>query len=530
MKKMNLNFVVAILSVIMVAFVASCDPDDPKPETKSYVPVLGTDFAFTVDANTVNFTSTLAGTVWFRNISEAKDISVSGGVASTNIALKGEYPFTCNVIAEDGLTYTSDTFKVTIAQDDLSFLNEGIWKALTGGTPGYNKKWRLDDFTSAKGVNYSKYFKGSIGFIDPTTGTCNGVMKTNTQWGTYATDYPDWFDGVMDLPEDATISFNGATGTAKLDMVKGIKGSGASAEYWTEVVEGAFSLEIADTTGYTEVSISSVATNTGGTYSTQLAKVSFSSSLRFPLDMGVLLDNRFDESTLQSGFTILSCTDSAMVVYAWRQREWGNDSKWGHLFMFICDDYKYTYNDPDQVVAPERPVKTDGAFEVGTYKLADVPGFWVGWEPYVSKNDTWTTDGNKNEFLLNMVQWWSFGDPAAYLTADGKALNAEGQTIVDAAYAAYSSQTIEITATNIIVNYKNYDGLDTTYNTTYTVANGVVTFGEPISIYAISPSLNNVTEVYFLDNQFTSGILIGIDNVDATQQKYESTVINLIKQ
>ena len=203
------------------------------------------------------------------------------------------------------------------------------------------------------GVNFSKYFKGSIGFINPADGTCNGVMTTNTQWGSYATDYPDWFNGVMDLPEDATISFDGAAGKAKLVMTKGVKGSGATAQVWSETVEAGFTLNISDTAGYTEVKIPSVTNNSGGTYGTQLAKVSFVAPLRFPMDMGVLLDNRFDDDVLQNGFTILSCTDSAMVVYAWRQREWGKDSKWGHLFFFICDDYTYTYDDPD--AAPDRP-------------------------------------------------------------------------------------------------------------------------------------------------------------------------------
>lgn len=441
MKKMNLNFVVAILSVIMVAFVASCDPDDPKPETKSYVPVLGTDFAFTVDANTVNFTSTLAGTVWFRNISEAKDISVSGGVASTNIALKGEYPFTCNVIAEDGLTYTSDTFKVTIAQDDLSFCESGLFKALTGGA-NKTKTWALD---TAK-----VFFHNPLDFY----GDSEIGGAADNIWGPWGgTSLYDWGG----YPETGNIVFDCATGKATVNLNGEVKTAVFSMSVYERPADF---LTLTDGKTLWENMITGKYSYLGA-LSAQMADITFSDGLRFPMDGGRIADNQFLESDL-ANVKIMHLSDSAMVVRVKRTYEGVDEngaqkeSKCWLLYNYVVSEYTYAKEE----FTYSEAVKTSftAADLIGTWKYAAMPQGWVAF----------TATGNKGTVIpAHLFGKWDTRE----------------QAVTDLVSWGNANADSIFTANDALEFVFNADGTCTLNGiaNTYTVANGVVTFNTALT-------------------------------------------------
>ena len=507
MKKMKFKVLIALMSILAVGFVSSCKEDDPVVEPVSNIPVLDEDFAFTVVNNDVNFTTSLIGNVWFKNETSGTEYVVADGVVSVNLPKMGSYPFTCNTLIE-GETFTSDTFIVAILQDDLSFLESGLWKALTGGTAGYNKSWRLDDFTSQDGVNFCKYFKGSIGYVSPDDLKCNGILKTNAQWADWSGDYPSFFDGVQDLPEDATISFDGATGKVKLAMTKGIKtnGAGEASEYWTETVEGAFSLEVVDTVDFEEVNIQSVSAQSGGTYGDQAASVSFSSPLRFPIDMGLMIDGAFDDEVLQDGFKILSCTDSAMVVFAWRQYSGGEPNVWGHLFFFICDDYTYS---SEQFTYSE-PIKTSftAADLVGTWKYADVAQDWISWDALGDKGTV------INAACLNA--WATRADMITTLSSWNGSDVTETFTTNDANEYVFNSD-----GTCTLAGIAN----------TYSVSNGVIAFGTELTteFQVVFITLTGTT-VTIADPKEGTGYDVGIWLGQRNGDKTEYSCVHLVKQ
>ena len=72
--------------------------------------------------------------------------------------------------------------------------------------------------------------------------------------------------------------------------------------------------------------------------------------------------------------------------------------------------------------------------------------------------------------------------------------------------------------------------VETTYTTTFTQANGVITFAAPVSLWTINASIDNVTEVYIIPGLFTTGIALGVDNIDVAKASYQTKLQNWIKQ
>ena len=536
MKKFNFNYVTVLLGVLMMVFITSCK-DDNGEETIDYTPVLNKNFSFTVNANDVVFTTTIPGNVWFTV--EGTDYPTVDKTVTVNLPLKGTYPVTCSTLGS-GVTLTSAAFDVVIEADDLSFLEEGIWKALTGGADG-NKVWILD--------MEKKYFHNPLDFYGDEEA---GGTSTNI-WGPWGgTDIYGWGS----TPEVGEITFNGVTRNATLTLTEGVNADGTSVakadgtgyEYGKNATsrvgtfEGTFSM-----TSYERdanfLILSSGATLwenmlTGqykylGELSEEMADITFAEGLRFPLDINRVGEQQFLPEDLMN-VKIMHCSDSALVVRVKRTYE-GFDASGNHteskcwlLYNYIVKGYDYP---EDVFVAPDRPA-TSGTLEDGTYKLAEIPGFYYNWIT-LALGDTWT---ELDAYKKNMAEWWALGNPAETMT-DGE-INEVGQARWDAAYSAYTAQTIVVSGSNITVNYKGINVwganptelIDSTYVTTFTSAGGVITLAAPISVYTPNAAFDNVSELYILPGLFTTGIAIGLDNIDEANKKYETKLQNWIKQ
>ncbi len=534
MKRTNLKILGTFLTAMMLLLVA-CDKDDKTGGGDDPVkPVLDTNFFFDVDGNDVTFTTTLTGTTWVINSASGSQHNLENNEVVVNIPLEGIYEFVCYTLV-DGSPVASDPFDVEIEQTDLTFLESGFWKDLTGGPEG-GKVWRLDDFMSTGGNEYNKYFSNSLNYyqyFEDTPDDSWGPFGHNLYAGDWTTNF-DEYTTVTPGPEIGTISFDGATMTAKLIMEDGVDlstGLAAAYESETQVV-----IEVQEEVyGYK----TTLEEAYGMTFSDEWATVKFTAPTRMPLDKGRVATGEFTtdgEGTLYN-VTIISCTDSAMCVAVERVYEVGgpdvedNESACTLLYNFICDDYDYTYDDPDAFVAPDRPA-TSGTLEEGTYKLAEIPGYYYDWSSLAFGN-TWET---LDAYKMNMAEWWCLGNPAETL-ADG-AFTTEGQARWDAAYSAYTSQTIEVSGSSVTVNYKGIDVwsdtptalIENTVATTFTAEGGVITFADSISVYCPNAAFTKVKELYIIPDVLSSGIAIGFDNINEASYSYQSQMQNWIKQ
>jgi len=510
MKKFNFNYVTVLLGVLMMVFITSCK-DDNGEETIDYTPVLNKNFSFTVNANDVVFTTTIPGNVWFTV--EGTDYPTVDKTVTVNLPLKGTYSVTCSTLGS-GVTLTSAAFDVVIAADDLSFLEEGIWKALTGGADG-NKVWRLDDFMSVGGNEYNKFFTSALKYYQ-FTGDGDASSWHNGGHNLYKGDWTGFAaHNVNDSgPEIGTITFNGVTRKAKLVMESGVDLSNGETSASYEV-EGSMSLTIqSEAYGYK----TDLESEYGMTFSDEWAKLSFVAPVRMPLDKGRVKLGEFTDETLYN-VAIISCTDSALIVSVERVYEAdGSENHCRLLYNFICDNYEYTYDDPDlaEVFTYTEPVKTSFTANdlVGTWKYADMPQGWIAWDAAGDQGTNipahmfgkWDT----REQVVADLTSWGFTDPDAVFTA------AEGNT-----YVFNNDGTCTL---NGVAN-------------TYTVANGVITFGTALAgtEWSLCWLALSGTELKAIDVQYYGdaveaytplGIWIGQQN----EAKNEYKAVQLVKQ
>ncbi len=130
------------MSVSVLFFTACKDDKTDEPTKQTLVkPVYGEHFTVQVDGNNVILACTMeaaAAVIWSVNDKEYSEKTVT-----VNIPTKGTYAVVLSV-SSDGLTYLeSDPYEFEIETSDLSFLESGFWKDLTGGPEG-GKVWVLD--------------------------------------------------------------------------------------------------------------------------------------------------------------------------------------------------------------------------------------------------------------------------------------------------------------------------------------------------------------------------------------------------
>jgi hypothetical protein len=424
MKKFS--FLLSMFALIFaVVLVSSCKKDDPDPDPVDHTPVLGTDFTFTVNENTVNFTTTLSGNVWVKNINSGVTTNFTDGACSVFIPLAADYPFTCNVLV-DGVEYASAEFNVKIDNDDVSYLNEGLWKHLSGGA-GNTKTWRMD--MNSDGV--CVYFDGPLYYSgaenDPYWAwdvyelpyDLNGtLMETYFNW---SPSYPDntW---IMAAQDYGTITFSGN------DLI---------------AVTNKFGVE-----------------ETGSfTFDTTTMKLDLT-TVTLPTDTSRINEGQVVE---WGKIRVFSLTDSSMQLGLKRVYEGFNDdgsqkeSKWTLVYNFVCNDYDYPM--PEQFTY-EETVNTSFTKDdlVGTWKYGEVPMGWIAWE----KNGDQGT-----HFPAHLYEKW-------YTTADVvTTLSSWGATFADSLFTANSTKEYVFNADGSC----SLNGEDNTF----TVTDGVISFGNALT-------------------------------------------------
>ncbi len=535
MKKVNFRLMTVLMSALMLVFMNSCKDDSNDDEEDTVTkPVLDENFFFTVDGNDISFTTTLSGTVWFWNCTTETQIDVTDGAASTSISTEGSYPFTCNTLIS-GETYASDTFYVDIETTDLSYLDEGLWLALTGGSASEGKTWVLDDFLSSEGNEYNKYFANALNyyqyFEDESEGTSWGPFGHNLYFGDWTTNFGE--HTTDSTPEIGSITFDGVNLKATLKMDDGWDFESSSFTSFEEATTFVLTIQD-DEYGYK----STLEESYGFELSDEWATLKFSAPVRMPMDKGRVSAGEFtyDDAGTIFNVTIVSCTDSALLVGIDRVYEVdGTSSEATLLYNFICSDYTYTYDDPDAFVAPDRPT-TSGALEDGTYMLAEIPGYYYDWSS-LALGDTWD---DLDSYKSDMASWWCLGNPSNTVDDNGDFTD-WGTQVWDSAYKAYSTQSIVVSGSNVTVTYKSinpwYSTADScstitteTMTTTFTQADGVITFADPINVYTPNAAISSQTELYIIPSVFDSGIAIGHDNINEDEKSYQTLMQNWIKQ
>jgi len=329
----------------------------------------------------------VASSVWVTNTVSNVTTDFVDGVCNVFLPKAGTYAFTCSDLI-NGQTYTSEPFNIVIDQDDLSFLNTGIWKALTGGADG-NKVWVLDiadvvtttiddaGVESNTSVKKSSYFHNPLDFYgeEGIGGNDNGA------WGPWGgTSIYDWGG----TPENGEITFDGVGGTVKL-TVDGVETSGTFTMTNYDRNPNFLTIPAANAGG-TDMSLwDYMLEKTGykslGSLSSEMGNVAFSDGLRFPMDIGRLTND--DNATNPSQFldedlknvTIMHCSDSGLIVRVKRTYEGDSESKCWLLYNYVVKGY--SYSKPSLT----HPVKTNltTADFVGTWKVTAVPIDWISW-------------------------------------------------------------------------------------------------------------------------------------------------------
>lgn len=499
MKKTKLNLLLVLLSAFALAITTSCKDDENDDPVDDGTPKLDVNFFYDVNDNDVTFTTTLSGNVWFTDETSGTEYPAEGGSVVVNIPLKGDYPFTCNTLVE-GAPVSSEEFFVPIEKDDLSFLETGVWNALTGGVDG-NKTWVLDvreitttviddAGTETTSTAYkSAYFHNPLDFYgDEEAGGADGA------WGPWGgTSIYDWGG----TPEDGEISFDGVERKATL-VIDGVSAE-ASFSMQTYERDPDFLTIPAENTGGDAMSLwDYMLEKTGysnvGKLSEQMADLTFSDTLRFPMDKGrlnndgnVTYPNQFLEEDLKD-VTLMHATDSALVVRVKRTYEGDAESKCWLLYNYIVKEYDYGVTVPNT-----HPVVTDLTADdlAGTWKVATIPMNWI----------SWSTKDVMNE--------WATRDE---IIATGWAATEESLAAADEVrltFATDGSCTINGTETTFEINKGGY-----------------IAFADSVNIPACAITLAG-KNIYGVDvASSTEGIWLGQNN----GTKEETSAIHIIKE
>jgi hypothetical protein len=462
----------AALGLFMATTFVACDnsSDDPTPTPTDPTPVIDVNFKYEVKANTVTFTSLYAAGTTVSWLNVATKATSSESVFVTTISQKGDYKFVFSVMV-DGTFYPSDTFKVTIAQDDLSFLNYGYWKLLTGGQ-GKTKTWKMDINKDGE----CKYFDGPLYY----SGT-----DTNPYWA--------W--DVLSLP----YTLNGTEMTTYFNWSPKYSGNTwlmSAQDYGTITFKGD------DKTVST--SKFGVAANGTFTFDTATMKMVLA-GVTFPTDTQRINAGQFTDLY---NVRIFSLSDSAMQVGIKRVYEGTNtdgtpkESKWTHVYNFIVDGYTYI---PETFTYTE-PVKTTAvaADLVGTWVYDAIAFDWIGW-PYVG-----TKGSTANPRRLN-----SYTDNAGIVATGWAATQAQ----LDAANA--KTFVFNADGSCVLAGVKN----------TYKVSNGVITFGTALADELTINSINmSGATIKVVDVWEGTGAETGIWLGNQNGTNNESSCVHLVKK
>ncbi|MBN2212887.1 MAG: hypothetical protein JW723_01470 [Bacteroidales bacterium] len=466
MKRIEFKLLFVFLSAFML-MLSSCEKDENGEESK--IPVLNKDFSYTVDENDVTFTTSLVGTVIFKDCTTGTEYQPVDGSVVVNLPVAGTYPFICNTIIE-GIAYNSDTFDVVITQSDLTYLESGLWLYLTGGhTAGVanEKTWRLDMNAAGKCV----YFAGPLYYSGYSVGD-----DRREEWVYWAWNV---------LPEQLPYTVNGQEMTSFFNWEPDYPGNTwimPAQDYGTITFDGVAKTVSTAVFGVTE----------NGTFNLdpETWKLTIT-GVTLPIDTGRLNEGQYEETNLQN-LRIFSLSDSAMQIGIKRSYEGGDESKWVNVYNFVCDDYDYPV--PEEFTFEEAPKTSVTATDlVGTWKIGDVPMGWIG---YTKVGDQGTT------IPARLFEKW---DDRTEVVAT---LSSWGLDKIDSVFTANDAFTYVF----------NGDGSCTLNGVAnnYSVSNGIITFTT-----ALTTEFSMVTS--WLNHTLTGTAVTIIDvNNYGSEEEYEA--------
>ncbi len=543
--------------------ITACDDDDKNTNTEepteiSTKPVKDTDFTVSVSGNTVTVTTTLTyGNMWVTyNDTQYK---LTDGSVTITIPTAGVYEMTFSYYNDK--TFTSDVFSVEITATDLTFLDEGIFKTLTGGKAVYEaatadengykftRSWRLDAFLSEIGVEYTKSgCAGGVGFFGDGTDAwwaCAGSYKGS--WQNDATN------NITDCAEDATIAFDPVNNVVKFTVVTaydttyvaGMKanagayanGKLAAGTYYTQFTYN----EVAEQYGSAGAA-AVIASNANTTLSDSYLEIKFAKTeigsngfVRMPLNKiyagwTSIFENQFLNIKLMTN-------ETGNVLHAVLGRSVDGGAKAGDsegdncllFYTYVSDELDaanaYTYEIPsytvDNVLASSVEVSAiQGKWTIVT---AGSPFGWVNW----ANNMVYDAWADFETAANTVLGWWAFGNPDEEATVAKK----------DATIAAYTGTYVNLKSDGTyVINDAMNEYVDGAYvakefSGTYTYSGGYITFSDDITLTCASVTLSG-KEFYIVapegnasagndgeaDNDaVTGGLWIGQTNGDKTE-------------
>lgn len=489
MNKLKFFVSAGLIGLLTVTAFFGCKEKDDSPATPSITtPVLDKDFTVTVTGNNVVFTSKYDASIaalWTGVDDASKVYGSSLQVYNLVISKKGTYKFTLTVTDASGNNFTSEPFTVTIEKDDLSFLNYGVWKKLSGGA-GKTKSWRMDmrKLEGADQILNSIYFDGPVFY--------SGYENADK-----TVSLPYWSWDVLTLP----VTVNGVEQTSFFNWSPAYKDNGwlmAANNYGTITFKGD------DMTAST--SKFGVSANGAFSFDTATMKLTLT-NVTLPIDTARVNEGQFPDPY---HLRVYSISDSAIQIGIKRVYEGKNtdgtpkESKWTMIYNFICSDYTWAEPKPEVFTYTE-PVKT-------SFTKADLVGTW--------KYDV---------IAFDWIGWIGIGDKGT--TTDAKRLNSytDAASIVALGWAATQAQLTAAYAQSFVFNADGTCTINGIANT-YSVTDGVITFGtalgSELGVGAISVTGTTAKIVDVKSGVgFDTGIWIGNQN----GAKNESACVHLVK-
>lgn len=396
-------------------------------------------------------------------------------IDTCKIPFSGTYKFVYGVESAGGLVQ-ADTVTLNITTNNLSYVNDPLWTKLSGGV-GNEKTWYLD--LNANAV--SKYFAGPLYFYGTQDSWLSaalyaaGKSTADVQKALSITDTWNW---CPDYSGNSWLMTAADFGSMTFDLKSGA-----------------------------HVTINHLTIPARGTEHGTYMLDQTAHTLKIT-DAGILHDiGREANATQWGNCKVLSLTDNSMQLAVLRDKPSGTDGPCLMVYNFISKDYSDNWT--PKVVTYAEPIKTSFTQKdlVGTWKYDLVGQNWISWEVKGSgtggsQENNWFT---RTDMITTLVSWG--GSASTFTNADANTyvFNADGTC--------------------------NLNGVANTYS----VVNGTITFGTPLTgnewslVYiSLTGSTVNVLNVTSIGTTAytSSGIWIGQRN----GTKNEDQAVQLVKQ
>lgn len=419
---------VAIVALGVVALAFSCNKDDDDDPVVNDAPVLGVNFNYSVDANVVTFTTTLAGNVWWTN--SGTDYPAVDKRAEVAFAEAGTYTFTCSILV-NGVTLTSDPFNVVVEVGDATIYDTDYWKNLTGGY-GEKRGWVLDV--------EAKVHAGPLSFL-------------GTSWDFVAGDYADQNDAWM-WDADLNFTFEPDSANVRMDW-PGDEGYGVM---YFDLINGRNFFadkkkEAPETGTYTLDWNNRTITLTGATILR-----SYKPFAQVQDDPNCEGDDcpKHQEDGINGisdwvNYKIFELTDTVLRLAVLRDQDVHGEGAAWLIYNFVeANTYASIVVDPPPVLV--EPVLTSFTANdlVGTWKFDEISQDWIGWgEVGIGgrRLNGWNT---RADMIATLTSWGAADAQAIFDAGDAKefVFNADGSCMLGGVANNYTVTDGKIHFTN----------------------------------------------------------------------------------